>query len=100
MLHQAGMWPCEKNPAERVLKGFQQFFTVMLQPLFILQQILEIYLMSNILDFTEKNLQKKMNLFEFLEIMFSLEFSTNLLKDIKEPVENNLQMSLTIAMQL
>ena len=56
--------------------------------------------MSNILDFTEKNLQKKMNLFEFLEIMFSLESSTNLLKDIKEPVENNLQMSLTIAMQL
>ena len=31
----------------------------MLQPLFILQQILEIYLMSNILDFTEKNLQKQ-----------------------------------------
>ena len=52
----------------------------MLQPLFILQQILEIYLMSNILDFTEKNLQKKMNLFEFLEIMFSLESSTNLLR--------------------
>ena len=73
----------------------------MLQPLFILQQILEIYLMSNILVFTEKNLQtKKLNLYEFLEIMFPLESSTNLLKDIKEPVENNLQMSLTIAMQL